>query len=198
MSYHARRTGIILKLLKGNHKVALLDYGLGRIDAIVRVPVCVGSLLEYTVEREQGNFVYLSDLSIIGLPFLLGRADIHFWHHVLELCYFFVPVGTQANELFTFLHCLYAVENAPNWSIQSKKIYLFKLLTAIGLYTELPLLPRGNLYHLIDIPTAEIMHLELDDASERILDTWLQACVAQHPAIKQFNTVYFLLNQHSP
>lgn len=187
------RVGIVVKIIRGQHTVALIDEKVGRVDAIVRVPVCVGSLVEYTIERERGPYVYLTELKITDLPFALGRDDIHFWHHVLELCYYFVPVGTSAYPVFELLRFLYDVDVSAPWSMQSKKLYLFKLLTAIGLYSELPQLPQVTLYRLLGVPVQEMVHYVLDTDSEACIDTWLKACVAQHPAIQKFNTVYFLI-----
>ena len=190
-----KRVGIVLKELNSPHKIALLDEQHGRIDAIIKKPTCVGALLHYTIEQERGNFWYLSQLSISHLPFQLARDDILFWHHVLEISYFFVPIGSSTYSLFKLLQFLYTVDNNVRWCTQSKKLYLFKLLAAIGLYDRLPsLVPIGRVEYLLGMPVDEIVQEKLDEKNEQIVDEWLRTCIAEHPAIEQFNTVHFLIN----
>ncbi len=171
----------------------MLDEHFGRVDGIVFKPVCLGSLLHFTLEKERGTLWYLSHLSIINLPFALARLDILFWHHVLELCYYFVPLGSNTNQLFELLQFLYTVDNEQQWCAQSKKLYLFKLLAAIGLYDDLPsLVPEGRMMQLLKMPLPAMVQEMLDKKSENVVNEWLRTCIAQHPAIERFNTVHFL------
>lgn len=189
-----QRVGIVLKQLDSPHKIALLDRDSGRVDGIVFKSICVGSLLHYMVDRERGSYLFLSHCSITNLPFALARTDILFWHHVLELCFYFLPVGHQAGSVFELLHFLYTVEVAMHWEQHTKKLYLFKLLAAIGLYDALPqLVPAARVHELLAVPLADIMHYTLDEKSERVMNKWLRTCIAEHPKVEQFNTVHFLV-----
>ena len=187
------RTGIVIRQLKSPYKIALLDRSLGRIDGVVRVPVCLGALLHYAVERERATTCFLRDLEIIDLPFSLARLDLLFWHHVLELCYYFVPLGSYTEQLFELLLFLYTVDTGMRWRVQTKKLYLFKLLNIIGLYTRLPQLSMAKLHHFLALPLDKLGNERIDEQSEKILDQWLRVCVAEHPAIRYFETVHFLL-----
>ncbi len=155
-------------------------------------PLCVGSLLFYTVEKERGSTIFISNISITDLPFDLGRSDIFFWHHILELCYYFVPIGVHTSQLFELLSFLYTVDTGTCWKRETKKIFLFKLLATIGLYTELPAFAPARVHQLLSVPLSMIEQEELDEETEKILNQWLRVCVAEHPAIKYFKTIQFL------
>jgi hypothetical protein len=188
------KAGIVLKRLNSPYKIALLDQERGRVDAIVtKAAPCVGSLLHYSIERERGNYIYLSHCTITDLPFLLARHDILFWHHVLELCFYFIPLGYRIDTLFALLEFLYSADGTTLWNIQSKKLYLFKLLAAIGLYDVLPqLVPESRVNQLLLLPLSHIMNEQLDEKSEKVMNEWLRTCIAEHPAMVKFNTVHFL------
>ena len=185
--------GIILRHLKSKHTVALLDQHVGRIDAIVGCPIPVGALVQYTVEKTRGTLCYIGGVNILAVPLSIARSDILFWHHILELCYYFVPQGSFTQQLFELLEFLYTIEKGVCWCMQSKKIYTFKLLLLIGLYRKLPELPSRQIQHLQALPLTMIANEVIDEQTEKRLDEWLRVCVYEHPAIKKFNTVRFLL-----
>lgn len=187
------KAGIVLKRLNSPYKIALLDQERGRVDGIVTKAPCVGSLLHYSIERERGNYIYLSQCTITNLPFMLARQDILFWHHVLELCFYFIPIGYRIDSLFELLEFLYTVDITIRWDVRSKKLYLFKLLAAIGLYDVLPqLVPESRVNQLLALPLNHIMHEQLDEKSEKVVNEWLRTCIAEHPQMGDFNTVHFL------
>ncbi len=190
-----KRLGIVLCQLGSPHKIALLDQMAGRVDGMLVSSVCVGALVSYTIDKERGTFYYLTHLDIVSIPFAIARSDILFWHHVLELCYYFVPQGSFTHQLFELLEFLYTVDIGVCWCMRSKKIYLFKLLILIGVYTKLPKLSLGQIQHLQALPLDMIADEVIDEQTEKMLDEWLRACVYEHPAIEKFNTVYFLLSK---
>ncbi len=189
---HYQRTGIILKHLS-LHKVALLDKQHGRLDGIFFKPLHVGSLMKYAIEKERGTMIYLADCQIIDLPFALARDDILFWHHVLELCFYFVPLGNFIPQLFELCTFLYTVDTETCWRTQSKKLYLFRLLTTIGVYPRLPQWPPARLHYFMSLPVSAIAGEILDEQHEKTLGEWLRVCVADHPAVAKFKTVHYLL-----
>lgn len=187
--YH---TGIVLKKLS-THKVAILDAQRGRLDGIIMKPICIGSLVDYGIEKERGTIVYISDCTITDLPFSLARHDLLFWHHVLELCFYFVPLGSYTPQLFELCTFLYTVDTDTSWLTRSKKLYLFKLLTTIGMYPRLPQLSPATLDHFIRLPLSAMVHEILDEQHEKKLDEWLRVCMSDHPAVMHFKTIHYLL-----
>ncbi len=188
------QTGIVLKQIS-QHKVALLNDIVGRVDAVAIKAPHLGALIQYRVEREKGSLLFLNHVSIVDLPFFLGSSDILFWHHVLELSYYFMPVGSYAAELFELLSFLYTVEKKSCWGAHAKKLYLFKLLSSIGIQAEIPTLPSATVHRFMALKPEHMSHEVLDEKSEKILDQWLRVCVAEHPAIEQFKTMHFLSDE---
>jgi hypothetical protein len=189
---------IVLKRLSSAYKVALLDQEKGRVDGIVSKAPCVGALLEYRIEKERNSSLFINYYSIIDLPFAVAREDILFWHHILELCFYFVPPGYYVSSLFELLQFLYTVDSSRPWNVQSKKLYLFKLLAAIGLYDELPqLVPASRVDKLLALAPHQITQVILDEKSEQVVNKWLRTCVVEHPKIQEFHTVHFLVNMDS-
>lgn len=189
-------SAIVIRQLETPYKIALLDRVAGRVDGIVSSPlVRVGSLIEYTLEKNMGTMRYIRHYSVVDMPFSLARADILFWHHVLELCYYFVPLGSFTQQLFELLEFLYTVDVGIYWRMRAKKLYLFKLLTSIGVYTRLPRFPIKQLQNLQSMPLAMITDEVINAQGEKSLDEWLRLCVYEHPAIRKFQTVHFLLSQ---
>ncbi len=188
------RAAIVLKCISP-HKNALLDREHGRLDGIAIRPPVLGALIVYTVERERAGAHFIGESSVIDLPFFLARSDILFWHHVLELCYYFVPIGSHAPELFELLLFLYTVDTISLWGIHAKKLYLFKLLSTIGMQPELPHIPDFRMHQFMALPPDQLSNEVLDEKSEKILDEWLRVCVSEHPAIEQFKTMHFLVGE---
>lgn len=185
-------TGIVLNhQFPLRHTITLLDKQLGRIDAIVRNgEVSAGMLLHYYVAERTGRS-YIEDIDIIAVPADLIRTDFLFLHHILELCFYFIPPSSCSNGIFDLLLRLYD-QPMPYSALISKKFFLFKLLTVIGVYPELsPDLEQQVIrLHALSIDSAE--HQSLDLKCEQLLDYWLQRCVADHQKILQFNTIQFL------
>ncbi len=185
-------TGIILrKPASQKNKVALLDKKLGRIEGILfSSDVSAGSLMQYSVEQRK-NASFISDLQIIHMPLLLAQIDLLFLHHVLEIVYYSAPVGSCVAGIFDLLLFLYTVDHM--WiNIQYKKLFLFKLLTTLGMWPEYQEVSISRVDQLSRVPIDRINVETIDLACEKELDTWLRLCIAQHPYINEFKTVHFL------
>jgi hypothetical protein len=137
--------------------------------------------------------VYVADTYMVDLPFAIARNDILFWHHILELCFYFVPLGSYTPQLFELCTFLYTVDTDVCWPKQSKKLYLFKLLTTIGVYPRLPQLSREKLHYFMAVPLEKMACEQIDADHEKKLDEWLRVCVSDHPAIAYFKTIHYLL-----
>jgi hypothetical protein len=106
-----------------------------------------------------------------------------------------MPVGSYASQLFELLSFLYTVDKEASWGTHAKKLYLFKLLSTIGIQAEIPNIPAFKLHLFLAMPPVQMSEEVLDEESEKILDEWLRVCVAEHPAIEQFKTIHFLMGE---
>ncbi len=187
------RKGIVIKQFSNSYKVALLDAQLGRVDGVVRKELPVGALIHYHVDRQKENLLFLTAPSITFLPFTLARDDLLFWHHVLEICYYFVPVGAPLCPLFMLLEFLYSVDSSIEWTVHAKKLYLLKMLITIGWNVELAFEHQKIIQTLVTVSERSMFEYTLKKEHEKVVDEWLSKCIVEHPAMDKFNTIQFLI-----
>lgn len=194
MPYSLTHTGIVLKNFPGKYKIALLDESAGRIDAVhFGQEFSPGTAIQYHISfnhNGRGN-PKIDDVHLYAMPFFLARSDVLFLHHVLEICFHFVPVGSCTDGIFDALRLLYATDSLE-WNMLYKKIFLFKLFVTIGYYPDVEKIGKRFVGILLESSLRDIpSDIEVPDL-ERHLTDWLRQCIAQHPAIEYFNTVQFV------
>jgi len=187
-----KNSAIVLKTyLPQKYKLCVLDNALGKVMGVPnREDVGAGAFIEYHA-REQQNLYFMHGIEIIDLPMLLAKEDLLFVHHVLELCYFFVPVGSRIPRLFTLLTALYT-SGALLQAIMTKKIFLFQLFACLGLYPEGVQFKTPYFHQLTIASIDNIAVQQIDLVIEQELDDWLLNCIALHPCTHNFKTVHFL------
>ncbi len=147
-----------------------------------------GSCISYAVDKQIRGIDVASTAELIALPFYLARSDILFVHHVIEICFQFIPVGSRVDHIFELLTCLYKVADDKPWSTKTKKIFVLQLLAMIGYYPEYEL---QKMAHLINQPFFSEYAI-ITDTDEREIDAWITRCISSHPRVEQFKTLQFL------
>lgn len=184
--------GIVLKKnIPAKRTIVLLDKELGRIEYVTLVEnICLGALIQYQV-RCVGSMSIVEQIEKIDIPLLRSQEDILFFHHVLELCFHFIPYTTSVIEIFTLLHYLYTADFLGR-SLHHKKIFLVKFFTLLGIYPEDKQIHEPWLYRIagasIDMIIEQDLHLE----SSADINTWLRGCIGMHPRSDVFKTIHFL------
>lgn len=187
-----KNKGIVLKSYQPyTCKVILLDADYGKITAVPhRENMSNGVCISYYLQ-EQPNIFFMRDIEIIDMPMALAREDIFFVHHILELCYYFIPMGACVPGIFPLLVKLYDSPHVFE-NVLLKKIFLFQCFTVLGLY------PEGKKFQdpfFLYLSTASIDNLadqSVDLVHEKELDNWLLHCISVHPRIEHFKTINFL------
>ncbi len=206
--------GIVLKKHKYTDTISLLDAHLGHIKAIVYRAFCVsvGDVLSYQIDKRGKHYILLG-CKIEQQPFLLSFHDIFFLHHIIEICYYSIPLGADEKEVFDLILFLYA-HFAASWTMNIKKIFLFKLILLIGVYTEHPKLSKSIIMRLSTISTQAIAYISskpiegaVDEAIDKVFDcaidldcmqdihNWLCFCLAEHPYCDQFKTINYIYRE---
>ncbi|HSC25523.1 MAG TPA: hypothetical protein VLB80_04910 [Candidatus Babeliales bacterium] len=184
--------GIILR--KNNlsrYKIVILDKIQGKIECVTLInSLSPGALIAYNI-REKNVTNFISDSELLYLPLSLAQTDMLFFHHVLELVYYFTEIGSCSNEVFDILAFLYSTFLSA-MTIQSKKLFLLKLLTSTGSIPELNTHYSHYIMHLSTIDIKQLVTMTIDISYEKELDKWLWCCVQQHPYANEFKTVHFL------
>lgn len=184
--------GIILKKNDVSpHKITLLDKLQGKIECVTAdSTISTGALITYNV-RQKGQTTFISDSSLIYLPLSLARTDMLFFHHVIELIYYFTSVGSCSQEVFDLLAFLYSTEQRIITQ-QYKKFFLLKLLSNMGSFPEISEIRTSFITTLNSVSIQQLSNTTITASEEKELDRWLWCCVWQHPYVNEFKTVHFL------
>lgn len=188
-----KHTGIVLKsYLPQQHKLALLDERLGRINimsGVLKHKLVQGLLLEYYPERS-GRWAVVSGVEIIAEPRAWAQHDLLFFHHVLEICYFFVPLESVVRPVFDMVKALY-VHHHELQSAGAKKLFLCRLFACLGLYPEDEALHTPSMHRLLSVPIESMFEERIGADVEQELHRWLVRCIAVHPQVNMFKTMQF-------
>ena len=184
--------GIILKKdHSSQYKVVILDKVRGKIECVATTPsFSAGTLITYNIRQERATH-FISDSTLLYSPLSLAQTDILFFHHVLELIYYFTQIGNCAKDVFDLLAYLYATEHGAI-TMQFKKFFLLKLLTSMGSTPEIDTSRTDTITQLNNIDIKQLNTMTIDAVDEKKLDRWLWCCVWQHPYVNEFKTVHFL------
>jgi len=187
-----RQQAIVLYTFEGrDKKVALLDNQYGKIMCYVPVRrLSIGSHIEYRLIKKR-QYYTAYDIEVIRMPFAVARTDILFLHHVLEVCYYFIPEGVMASDLFALIEYMYK-NNDILLSSVSKKLYVSKLFILFGIYPEKPYITLDYWKMLLEEPIESILAKSIDFATKQELNVWLRSCMQIHPLVHTFKTFEFL------
>lgn len=187
-------TGIVLKDYSPIKKrITILDNTLGKIEAIYKnkkfIPkISSGTIISYNA-KTSNYFFKLEDINIIYIPINFGQKDLFFLHHLIELCYFFLPELDSSQEVFQFLVFIYKNINSFKTSLDKKKI-LCKFFKIIGVYPENETQFPKDFLNLIS-QSINSKVTEKDDL-HKYINKWLLECIYSHSASKKFKTLNFL------
>lgn len=183
-----KNLGILLKNYSPKkHKVSIFDKNLGRIEAIFQNTAQThqlhhGASLLYYCETTNSTLYKIKNIEIMDMPLELAKTDIYFLHHVLELCYYFLPLHVGALDTFT------VIEAAFKYASANKFLILLRFFTSLGIYPEDIPLEKTFFHRLLSCPIETILEEKLDDAQVKMLESWLLRCIEIHPYKKQFKT----------
>ena len=171
--------------------MVILDKIQGKIECVTATPsLATGSLITYNIHQQRSTH-FINDSTLIYMLLSLAQADILFFHHVLELVYYFTHVGNCAKEVFDLLAFLYSA-STTTMTPQSKKLFLLKLLTSMGSVPEHNETRTELITQLTTMNIKQLNEVTIDAMYEKELDRWLWCCVWQHPYVNEFKTVHFL------
>lgn len=192
------RQGIVIaSQIQKKNKIVVLDQEYGKIVCFPdRLDISHGMLLNYFIRRDtHAQFLYASEL--IATPAALAARDLLFFQHVMELCYYFLPIACPAPQIFDLLQFLYAPASARLTGYY-QKLFLCKFFLLVGLYPEEmahdPVRISQLAFCAIDRTVTHHVDLGFKEAE---LDAWLLSCVLAHPYSAQFKTVHFLTTGRS-
>lgn len=212
-NYRAQQLGLVLKnFFPEQNKLAILTRNFGRLDLLVAsqstsklaiTKISYGMLIGFTgatgAELDSANFTKstgvhkfkITTVELVYLPTVLP-AQLLFWHQLLELIFYTVPVGLYIPGFFEQIGLVSANLNLFSHSGQ-KLLILCKVLSLLGIYPvdyqNFPLELQVLIRQPIDISTYQ----KIDLGWESVLQQWWQTSMAAHPKVKFFKTYGLLL-----
>ena len=193
-----KRVGIILKNYQSDQqRFSVLDRNDGKITCMLyNSSIVKGGLISYFTSTDTGTRI-VTGVEVLDIPFTLARHDILLLHHVLELCYYFLPIQSEAEATFDLLMFLYRAADKLTTPLR-KKIFLCKLHVSFGCYTDYAPLSMMFFSRLHSESIDSIVQVSLRLEIERKVDAWLYSCLREHPCFRNFKTVHFFDKNRLP
>ncbi len=189
---HSR--GIILKKhFPHRLRISVLDEHAGHISLIPHRwqgagYACIGAMIGYELPEEPDRFV--RHIELLSMPTYETAFTQLFLHHVLELCYFFLPVGSGQSEIFSLGSYLLGHFEDFATDYERQKIFVAKLLFSIGLYpVEVAQLSVSS---SLTQPCDTLIKRGLTRRQASELVIFIYQCIKSHPYGRLLKTINFL------
>lgn len=188
--------GIVLRnYLPEKQKVSVFDVQLGRINGIphdtkMGMRLAHGSLIAYTVKQLSLNFI-LYDLDLIDMPLQWTFANFLFFHQLLELCFYFLPLHGHAEDVFCLIKELYASQDIIKTTF-GKKIFLYRFFSLLGIYPADARSYGALFFNLISLPRDSKVDASKYKFIDNDLKRWLMACIHMHPYAYRLKAIDYL------
>lgn len=207
-NYRVQQLGLVLKnFFPEQTKLAVLTRNFGRLDLVIAnnlanklaiSKISYGMLIAYnTVDNtasvlnllSSGAKVKISKIELIYVPIILPD-QLMFWHQLLELIFYTVPIGLHIPTLFEQI-CLVGA-NLDLFSDSGQKLLaLCRMLNLLGLcptnYSNFTPEFRALIYLPIDIS----VHQKIDLKWEEALSRWWRTSMIVHPKVNLFKTIAY-------
>ena len=183
-------TGIVLKShMPFKQTVSLLDKSLGHITGILmHDTLSIGTVLMYRLDPT-GQRYFVKELELVDMPFILARHDMLFLHHMVELCYTFIPEGVHSERIYDLLRFVF---NKSLITKQQKTKILCVLYALLDLYVDDASLYNSYIHELAQVPLDAMIDKDIDTNIEKNISRWLYQCIDMHIQVHQLKTVHFL------
>jgi len=158
--------GIILRTsstLKSS--ITVFDNSFGKIEGFPGYgrQLSHGALISYTLKK-RGNAYFLDGIRLLEVPLEWARENFFFFHHMLEICDYFIPWDAHCEDLYELIFKVYSAPELVRTK-ESQKAFLCHFFKQVGVYPE-----------------------HISESSDR----WLQACLEHSPHIQNLKTAGFL------
>lgn len=195
------------KLNHANSSVPVLTMNDGKRKLIFRkisvgIRISPGMLISFAKVDQNQNWL-CQDIEILACPVTNSYQDICFIHHILEICYNFIPYHKPCTEVFAFL-CEMLTFMSKNESLQSflliHKVFVIKLLSLFGFCSYDKISRYIEVYNKLTFSFVDFTHAQkleflknqLGCIDEKNLDLWIMEGLREHPSFCSFKTLSFL------
>jgi hypothetical protein len=176
-----------------------LTSDLGKIDVVEKkgnrlAGLAPGVEISFTVQATYASRTLISDVEPIAVPPVTHERDVAWLHHILELYYFFMPLGAGQQEEYAFL------KNYTNLALQLidcddiladsiRQLGILHFLAHTGFYTDERLIRYATLF---TYGVADPTRLPHSKATTQGLGSMILSYLQEHPQFPLFKTVDFV------
>lgn len=188
--------GIVLNAsIPYNSKVVVFDSNLGKIECISKSNkqnISPGVHITYNIKKKFSVYYIIQNFYITNFPSYWIKNNFLFFHHVLELCNYFLPFNSEAIDVFELILSLYTQPEKVNTDI-SRNLFLCNFFKKLGIYPFDIHSYGSNILNLISNFLHSNLNNEGIDKSIYInLRRWLLACINVHPYSNRLKTINYL------
>lgn len=213
-----KEVGFVLKrFLPSTHKISLLTQEHGKLNIIVKRTdalqrVWPGMLIGCQ-PKPLFEATYTSDsIEIIDIPPTLTSDDTFLVHHLLDLCYYFVPLASPCPEIFDHLNFCFNILlqkhlfeknfDAIKRVLVLRFLYLAEVLPMQSGCETTMIFARLTPYSLDiedqqKVESISLLINEINKIGLRTVDKLIFDCIKTHPSFKLLKTVPFLYEAKS-
>ncbi len=98
---------VLKRFLPSKQKISILSASKGKINLSFKNKELCSKLwpgMLVWFQTQKNNFGYTCNtIDILSSPFFQTKEDLSWFHHLLELCYYFAPLDQPDQELFNYL-----------------------------------------------------------------------------------------------
>lgn len=179
---HVRDVAIVLR--QRSNLLSVLSIGHGRTEKLFYdhkryATGLVGSIVSYHVYEARYDYSRVDRLEIERHPSLYHAQSIYLLHALIEVCYHYIPLGTQANDACRYVVDILANLNAFTSGIEQKKIVCL-LFALLGLYPDKEFLDDEH-HAFLYAPVDKLKDLFLELPNEELVHKWLVWCLTAYP-----------------
>lgn len=208
--------GFILRVLSpSNNKFSVLTRTQGKLVITAWSPaemrlLTLGSLIQFTTSNPLHNVYKATHIKLLERSYAITMIDLAWGHHLLELCYYFMPLHQPSFDCFAFLVncnmlCAMNEHFQSSWN-SLKRVSIGVLLTMFGFYPSdellIPIVQfKEALLRFIDFKDigniesiTEGMH-SLYTKHCVLFERWMLECIQTHPRKGAFKTLNFMYEQ---
>ena len=148
-----------------------------------------GAVINYELIEENGIF-FIKRVELETVPVYQDELVLLFMHHVLEICYFCLPVQGGKTECFDLLHKIIGSLSAIVDNMSLQRLLLAKLLFVVGQYPAD--VDQLSISFLLHKSYDDLMILPLSREHKKELEIFIYQCIKFHPYGRLLKTVKFL------
>jgi hypothetical protein len=185
---------IIKKHFPKRLKISILDESYGHIGVVPASwqwasYASAGTVIGYDLYSEHDTY-FIKNIELVTVPVYKNESAMLYLHHVLEICYFCLPVHGGQHDCFQLvLYIINILEHIAH-TPAAQKILLAKLLFLIGQYPhDVERLAISTVLHK---NCDQLLELSLDRDGQKELELFIYQCVQSHPYGRLLRTVHFL------